>query len=81
MSSQLLHPSNVIDKITKSRWFLSLAIAIQWFGNYISIKSWSDIWLRFGLSSHLTGIFYQRMFGYQEYRLNQYLVNTFLIIM
>jgi len=72
MSSHLLRDQTIIDKTIKSRWLLSLALANQWFGNYISVRSWSDLWLRFGLSTHLAGLFFKQMFGLNEYRLRYY---------
>ena len=74
MSGHLLHDKTIIDKTMKARWLLSLAVSIQWFGNAIGIKSWSDMWLRFGLSSHMTNKFFKSMFGLNEHRLRRYKV-------
>lgn len=75
MSSHLLRDSTIIDKTLKSRWLLSLALSLQWFGNFVCVRSWSDMWLRFGLSSYLAEQFFQKMFGLNEYRLRQFKVS------
>jgi len=38
-------------------------LAHQWFGDYITCKSWSDIWLNEGFAVYLTGLTYEYMFG------------------
>lgn len=72
MGGHLLHDETIIDKTLKARWLLMLAVAIQWFGNYVTLRSWSDIWLRFGLSTHLANLYYREMFGNNEARLRHY---------
>ena len=74
MSGHLLHDEKIIDKTLKARWLLSLAVAIQWFGCAIGIKSWSDMWLRFGLPAHIANLYFRELFGNNEHRLRRYKV-------
>lgn len=67
-STSLLHSSRIIDQTLISRCFMASAVAQQFFGNFITMNSWSDAWLSKGIAGYLTGLFIKRSFGNNEYR-------------
>ncbi|XP_074635589.1 transcription initiation factor TFIID subunit 2-like isoform X2 [Acropora palmata] len=67
-NTSLLHSSRIIDQGFQTRKFLSQALAEQFFGSYLCIQTWSDLWLARGISGYLFGLFMKKMFGNNEYR-------------
>ena len=75
-SRNLLYNHYTANKAYKSRWYLSLALANQFIGNYLTIKSSSDIWLlEFGLPAYLTSLFCRTLFGVKEHQYRFYKVS------
>ena len=46
---------------------MAQAIAQQFFGCFITMERWSDLWLCHGISTYLTGLFSKKCFGDNEY--------------
>eukprot|EP01114_Cavostelium_apophysatum_P018241 TRINITY_DN5605_c0_g1_i1.p1 TRINITY_DN5605_c0_g1~~TRINITY_DN5605_c0_g1_i1.p1 ORF type:complete len:784 (-),score=167.07 TRINITY_DN5605_c0_g1_i1:8-2359(-) len=67
-STHLIMNENIIDQIYKTKRALSLGLAMQWFGNFISVKSWADAWIYHGLAGYLCDLLFRRMFGNNESR-------------
>ncbi|CEH12526.1 TATA binding protein associated factor [Ceraceosorus bombacis] len=68
LSSDLLHPANVIEQALETRMVLHQALAFQWVGVNIIQRTWSDTWLVQALSLYLSGLFLRRLMGQNEYR-------------
>lgn len=68
LSADLLHPPSVIDQALETRQLLAHALAVQWVGINIIQKAWSDTWLINGLSLFISGLFWRRLMGNNEYR-------------
>ncbi|KAF6025697.1 TAF2 [Bugula neritina] len=67
-STNLLHSSRIIDQNPVSRFEQALGIAHQFFGCFISRRSWYDAWLTIGISRYLTYQYLKATFGNNEYR-------------
>jgi len=67
-STHLLHDETIIDQTFDTIRLQCLAIATQWFGNFITVKYWSDSWLTLGIAGYLTMLCYKNIFGTNEYR-------------
>lgn len=67
-STNLLHSNSIIDQTYITRKAMALAIAEQFFGCFISMQNWSDIWLPKGIATYLTGLYAKKCFGNNAYR-------------
>ncbi|HHJ52423.1 MAG TPA: hypothetical protein ENJ89_04445 [Caldithrix abyssi] len=47
-------------------------LAHQWFGDLITCRDWSDIWLNEGFATYFTNLYYEHWRGYPEFRYRQY---------
>lgn len=68
LSVNLLHSAVVIDQVYITRKAMAQAIAEQFFGCFISMQNWSDMWLNKGISQYLCGLYCKKSFGNNEYR-------------
>lgn len=68
LSTNLLHSAVIIDQVYATRRIMSQAIAEQFFGCFISMQNWSDMWLNKGISQYLSGLYAKKSFGNNEYR-------------
>ncbi|GFN99666.1 hypothetical protein PoB_002617200 [Plakobranchus ocellatus] len=68
LSTNLLHPPNIIDQTTVSRQLMAAAVAQQFFGSFIAMETWCDAWLTKGITGYLSYLFTKRTFGNNEYR-------------
>ncbi|CAH8451337.1 unnamed protein product [Schistosoma margrebowiei] len=68
LSLDLLHSPRVIDQAIETRKILSLAVAHQFFGCFLIMETWCDVWLTYGLAGYLSGLYQKRVFGNNEYR-------------
>lgn len=67
-STNLLHSTAIIDQVYITKKAMAQAIAEQFFGCFISMQNWSDMWLPKGISTYLTGLYAKKCFGNNEYR-------------
>jgi aminopeptidase N len=67
----------VDDETTHADWFYlwdlteSETLAHQWFGNYLTCRDWSQVWLNKSFAHHLTGLYSEYKNGRDEYLLYQ----------
>ncbi|RKP14468.1 hypothetical protein BJ684DRAFT_19130 [Piptocephalis cylindrospora] len=54
LSENLLYPSSVMEQGFETQRILDLALATQWFGQYILPRNWSDMWLILGIAGHVS---------------------------
>ncbi|EJU02667.1 hypothetical protein DACRYDRAFT_21692 [Dacryopinax primogenitus] len=67
-SNNLLHGEDAIDQVFETRQQLSHALAVQWAGINIIQKTWSDTWLVNALALYMSGLFFKKTFGNNEFR-------------
>ncbi|KAJ8933265.1 hypothetical protein NQ318_004810 [Aromia moschata] len=68
LSVNLLHSAVIIDQVYLTRRAMAQAIAEQFYGCFISMQNWSDMWLNKGISQYLCGLYCKKSFGNNEYR-------------
>lgn len=68
LSTHLLHSIAIIDQTFASRTIMSKAIAEQFFGCFITMKNWNDVWLARGIAEYLNGFYNKKCFGNNSYR-------------
>ncbi|CAD6216069.1 GSCOCG00011268001-RA-CDS [Cotesia congregata] len=68
LNTNLLHSTAIIDQVYVTKKAMAQAIAEQFFGCFISMQNWSDLWLPKGISTYLTGLYAKKCFGNNEYR-------------
>lgn len=68
LNTNLLHSAVIIDQVYETRKIMAQAIAEQFFGCFISMQNWSDMWLPKGISQYLAGLYAKKCFGNNEYR-------------
>jgi len=67
-NTNILHSSAVIDQQYETRKMMTLALAAQFFGCFISTEKWSDRWIKKGIPLYLMGLWVKKTFGNNEYR-------------
>ncbi|CAH2264572.1 jg21294 [Pararge aegeria aegeria] len=68
LSTHLLHSIAIIDQTYVSRKAMAQAVAEQFFGCFITMQNWSDLWLAKGIPEYLCGLYSKKCFGNNEYR-------------
>lgn len=68
--TSLLHSKRIINQTFLTRAILSEALAVQYFGCFISMSSWAAAWVTRGISTFVAGQYRRKIFGNNEYRYN-----------
>ncbi|KAJ3267166.1 hypothetical protein HDU77_005369 [Chytriomyces hyalinus] len=66
--THLLIDDDDIENVYDSRMRFSVALASQWFGQYVTHRNWMDVWLTIGLANYMAGLFIRKHLGNNEYR-------------
>ncbi|XP_078698884.1 transcription initiation factor TFIID subunit 2-like [Branchiostoma floridae x Branchiostoma belcheri] len=67
-NTNLLHTPRIIDQTPYTRRVIAYAVAQQFFGCYVCMHSWSDVWVGKGIAGYLLGQYIKKFFGKNEYR-------------
>ncbi|XP_065314111.1 transcription initiation factor TFIID subunit 2-like isoform X1 [Gordionus sp. m RMFG-2023] len=68
IDARLLYNPLIIDQVWITRRCLALAIALQFFGRFLTSWLVTEYWLLLGISGYITDLYIQKVFGYNEYR-------------
>lgn len=68
LSTHLLHSIAIIDQTYATRKAMAKAVSEQFFGCFITMQNWSDLWLAKGIPDYLCGLYSKKCFGNNEYR-------------
>ncbi|KAJ3113559.1 hypothetical protein HK100_001943 [Physocladia obscura] len=68
LSSHFLIDEDDIENVYDSRKRFAIILASQWFGQYMTHRNWTDVWLTLGLSKYIAGQFVRKLLGNNEYR-------------
>ncbi|KNC53714.1 transcription initiation factor TFIID subunit 2 [Thecamonas trahens ATCC 50062] len=71
-SDALLHDACVADQVQPAACELALAVATQWFGAFIDVPTWSEVWTLEGLARLLRHEFVRAAFGIAAAKLALY---------
>ncbi|TKR94151.1 hypothetical protein L596_008477 [Steinernema carpocapsae] len=66
-SVNIIYSKKILDVVQSTRYLLAYAVAEQFFGCFVSVNDWSDMWLAKGLAAFITGLYIERHFGTCEY--------------
>uniref|UniRef100_A0A1I7Z2P7 Transcription initiation factor TFIID subunit 2 n=1 Tax=Steinernema glaseri TaxID=37863 RepID=A0A1I7Z2P7_9BILA len=66
-SVNILYSRKILDVVQKTRYLLAYGVAEQFFGCFVSVNDWADMWLAKGLAAFITGLYIERHFGMSEY--------------
>ncbi|MDO8550667.1 MAG: M1 family aminopeptidase [Ignavibacteria bacterium] len=75
LNRRILHDENAVPNYSADG-LISHELAHQWFGDYLTCKTWGHIWLNEGFATYFTDLWYENEFGRDEFRYQRYLSNT-----
>ena len=72
INCKFLSPKHVIEQHIPSRSIMARGVCQQFFSCYLRPGSWDDMWIAYGISSYLHGLWYKKYFGNNEHRFQIY---------
>ncbi|VDN57339.1 unnamed protein product [Dracunculus medinensis] len=66
-SVNILYHKKILDMVQETRILLAGALAQQFFGCFVTVTDWLDLWIVKSLSRFIAGLYIERYFGTCEY--------------
>ena len=73
-SGHLLHDKTMIDEVYKTRKMMSLSLAEQYYGCFVSVNDYHHLWVTKGMAMKLSFEYIRKAFGNNEYHSDSYLL-------
>jgi len=72
LNRRILHDKNAVPNYTSDD-LIAHEFAHQWFGDYLTCKTWDHIWLNEGFATYFTDLWYEDEFGEDAFLYQRYL--------
>lgn len=74
LNSRILYDKNAVPNYSPDA-LISHELAHQWFGDYLTCRTWDHIWLNEGFATYFTDLWYEDEINADEFRYQRYLAN------